>query len=91
MEGVEKLQQIGYLKVDELRINDQGLKRIAMLPRVYMLDVQYEYFTDAGLLYLAKMPNLRRLNISHSSLCTESGVARLKRMKPNLGIIKVQM
>lgn len=91
MEGVEKLTQVLYLRVDELKINDQGLKRIATLPKLSTLDVQYGHFTDAGLLYLGKIPTLTRLDMSRSSLCTDAGVSRLIQMKPNLQVINVQL
>lgn len=88
MEGIEHLGQIEYLKADEMKLNDQALKRISQLPKLIMLDVQYNHITDAGLIYLIKAPSLRRLNISHSSLCTPSGAARLKQLKPGLDIIE---
>ena len=67
-------------------VTDAGLGHIVELPRLSRLFLANTSVTDAGLLELARSRSLRSLQIMGNHGITPSGIGKLRRLRPDLGI-----
>ncbi len=80
-------QRAVYVHLDDARVDDECLRRVASLKYVEVLSIKSTKVTDAGLVHLAGMRDLRDLNLVDTQV-TEAGLARLSKALPALRMVR---
>jgi hypothetical protein len=70
-------KELRQLLLGRTRITDLGLKSVAVLPRLYLLELSGTAVTDAGLSELSKAERLKVLRFRGTAV-TDKGLAQLK-------------
>jgi peroxiredoxin/Leucine-rich repeat (LRR) protein len=92
--GLACLAQLSQLKIlqipttrmprfddDKYWYSDDGLAQLAKLSLLEELHVGSRHITDTGMTHLAKLKDLKVLNIANAPLLTNDGLAKLKSLK----------
>jgi hypothetical protein len=69
------------------RISDDGLEVLRHLKRLEHLDLEWSNVTDRGLLMIASVPCLRWVDVGFCEGVSSQGVADLRSLRPDLGIV----
>lgn len=83
---LRKLPHLKYLEIEDDGINDRGFEQLLGLHIQSLGLKNNEAITDNGLKRLARLKDLRELNIEGSPLVTKETVVVLKRSNPGLQI-----
>lgn len=78
------MPRLETLFVGGTNITDEGLRRLAAHTSLRQLGLGGTKLTDAGLIYLSRMPSLECVSYYGVKGVTSAGVARLKKLRPDL-------
>lgn len=82
-----RLPQLRHLIADgNNHVSDAGLAQLTAFARLESLDLEWSAVTDAGLPHLAALPSLRWLDLGGCADVSASGLAALRRSRPDLEI-----
>jgi len=68
-------------------VGDSGMEKISALPQLQGLALSDSKVTDAGLLHLARLKNLRWIELRETNTTIE-GIDRLRKALPGLGLMR---
>ena len=74
------MEQITYLRLDNLTLSDSILNEIAKLKNLTRLNLNNTNITDQGIMFLQQLENLEFLNL-HSTAITDAGLNTLSTLK----------
>ena len=87
--GLTNLIHLNIICPGEIQINDDSLRYLTNMQRLYELNIRDGHFTDKALDYLDSLPSLTRLELTSDYAFSNKAIRDFQRKNPN--ITKLQL